>query len=306
MYGGNDHMKGKKRLTLARKQAWTGRMFVLPFYVGFLIFFARPLYQSILFIFNNIKIEVGGYSMEYIGFDSLVHIFTVDLNYSTNLITTVVQVLWQVPVILLVSIFCALLLNSSFRGRTFVRAVFFLPVIIVTGTVVTIMMSDSTVSGTFSGNVVAAGMVSDAFSLALFLFQLGIPVPVIIIALSVFGSLITVLWKTGVQIIILLAGLQSISPALYEASAIEGATAWENFFKITLPMLTPIITVVLVYSIIDTFMDSNNSVMNQVLTNSSALRLSFASAMAWVFFIVIAVILAIVFLSLSKINRKID
>ena len=104
--------------------------------------------------------------------------------------------------------------------------------------------------------------------------------------------------------IVFLAGLQSISPSLYEASAIEGATAWENFWKITLPMLLPITMVNVIYTIVDLFTDSKNAIMQQVLSNINTLRLGWASAMAWTYFFVIALILAIVFIAFSRLSRN--
>ena len=299
-------MKNRFKLSLAGRQAWTGRMFVLPFYIGFVLFFARPLFQSFLLMFQDITIEVGGYTAEFVGLARLEHIFTVDLNFSTNLVTTTVQVLWQVPVILIASIFIALLLNTKFRGRTFVRAVFFLPVIIVTGAVITIMQADATAAAALTGDVVAAGEIQYSEGIVDFLQSLGLPIGITNRMSMIANSMYNLLWRTGVQMILLLAGLQSISPALYEASAIEGATAWEDFFKITLPMMVPIIAVATVYTIVDSFMDSNNTVMNQILHNSTAFRVEMAAAMAWSFLVVISFILAAVFLLFARVSKKLD
>jgi len=296
--------KKKSKLSLAGRQAWTGRMFVMPFYIGFAAFFAIPLFQSLLFVFQSITMRVGGYDTEWVGMANLVHMFTVDLNFTTNLVTTTTQVLWQVPTVLFASVFIALLLNTKFRGRTFVRAVFFLPVIVVTGSIINIMQADATAAGALTGSVVAAGQIEYSTGLVEFLFSLGLPIRVTVMMATVADSVYNVLWMTGVQVILLLAGLQSISPALYEASAIEGATAWENFFKITLPMLFPIMAVTVVYTIVDTFMDSNNSVMNQILHAASILNVSHAAAMAWTFMLIIAAILAAIFLLFARINRK--
>jgi ABC-type sugar transport system permease subunit len=114
------------------------------------------------------------------------------------------------------------------------------------------------------------------------------------------------LWKTGVQMIIFLAGLQAISPALFEASSIEGASAWENFFMITIPMLSPIILVNTVYTVVDSFIDSSNSVMNQVMANSSSLRLNWAATMSWTYFLLVGVVLAVVMGVFAKINKKLS
>jgi ABC-type sugar transport system permease subunit len=292
------------RLSLAGRQAWTGRLFVMPFYIGFAAFFAIPLLQSFMFVFQTVTVQVQGFETEFIGFANLVRIFTEDLDYSTNLMTTTVQVLWQVPVVLIASIFIAMLLNTKFKGRTFVRAVFFLPVIIVTGAVINIMNMDSTAAAALTGNVAAAGQIQYSSGIEDFLFSLGLPMGMTIRMVIIANSMYNVLWMTGVQVILLLAGLQSVSPALYEASAIEGATPWENFFKITLPMLMPIIAVTTVYTVVDSFMDSNNAVMNQVLHNAAVARFTTAASMAWTYLVIIAVVLTAVFLLFSRINKK--
>ena len=93
-----------------------------------------------------------------------------------------------------------------------------------------------------------------------------------------------------------LAGLQGISPTLYEASSVEGATAWENFWMITFPMLTPIILVNTVYTIVDSFMDLSNGVMAQILGTTSNIEYGKAAAMGWSYTLTILAILGLVFL----------
>ena len=282
-------------------------MFLMPFYIGFVAFFAYPLFQSFMLVFQgNVMPRIGGYDAEFVGMANLIHIFTVDLNFTHNMMTTTGQVLWQIPVVLVASIFIALLLNTKFRGRTFVRAVFFLPVIIVTGAVINIMNADSTAAAALSGDVVAAGQIEYTSGIEEFLFSLGLPINFTGRMIIIANSMYNMLWMTGVQVIILLAGLQSISPALYEASAIEGATPWENFFKITLPMMMPIIAVTTVYTIVDSFMDSNNTVMNQILHNARAFNITMAAAMAWTYMVIIAVVLSVIFIMFALANRKLN
>lgn len=298
-------MKRKRlKMTLAGRQAMTGRLFVLPFYIGFILFFLVPIVQSIVFAFSKVTLDVGAYHTEFVGLENIRYIFNDDLNYTFNLQNSVIQLLWQLPVIILLSLFIALILNSRFKGRTLVRAIFFLPVIAVTGTIVTILQSDTAAANVLAGNVVSSGMIEYSTGIEDFLVRAGLGRQIVDFLTRMSDTIFNLLWKTGVQMIIFLAGLQSISPALYEASAIEGATAWENFFKITVPMMVPIITLNVVYTIVDFFIDSNNLVMNQVIQNSSALRLDRSAAMAWVYFLIVGVILAAVMAVFAQINKR--
>jgi ABC-type sugar transport system permease subunit len=297
-------LKIREKMTLAQKASWTGRLFVLPFYIGLLVFFVRPLIETLRFVFCDVKLDVGQYTATFNDFKNLTYIFTEDLNFTHNLISSVTNLFWQMPIIVLAGLFIAIILNSKFHGRTFVRAVFFLPVIVVTGTVVLIIQQDTAASSILSGDIVSGGTIQYSSGLQELLVKSGLNSQLVSAFTTVSDTMFNLLWKTGVQMIIFLAGLQSISPTLYEASAIEGATAWENFFKITIPMLSPIILVNIVYTIVDTFTDKSNLVMNQIMVNSSAVRLGWAAAMSWTYFLFIGIILAIVMGVFARINRS--
>lgn len=297
-------MRKRKPMSLARRASWTGRLFVLPFYIGFIVFFAKPLLESLWFAFNNVSIELGGYGYDFVGLSHIRYIFTEDLDYSKNLLTSVGNLLWQTPIIVLISLFIAIILNSKFHGRTFVRAVFFLPVIVVTGTVTLIIQSDTAASGVLSGGVVASGTIQYSTALQDMLVNAGLNSKMVEMFTTVSDAMFNLLWKTGIQMIIFLAGLQSISPSLYEASSIEGATAWENFFMITVPMISPMILVNLVYTIVDSFTDANNLVITQMTAVSRSLNLGRAAAMSWVYFLIIAVVLGLVMLIYKRSVRE--
>ena len=101
--------------------------------------------------------------------------------------------------------------------------------------------------------------------------------------------------RSGVQMLIFLAGLQSISPAIYESCQIDGASSWETFWKITFPMISPMILVNGVYTIIDSFTTDSNSVMKFIAnkytqTNGNVI----SSAMSWVYFLIVMLIVGIV------------
>ena len=294
------------QLSLSARSAWTAQIFILPFYFGFWFFFFSPLVESLRMSFSKVSVSPGsGYSFEWVGIDNYRIAFFEDGTFTTNLATSFSQMLWQVPVIVVLSLFLAIIINQKFRGRVFVRAVFFLPVIFASGVALSMINSDSVAGSAIAGNVVSAEGVVSMNSLNELLKNAGFNNEVITIATQIANSLFSMIWRSGIQMIIFLAGLQSISPALYEASAIEGATAWENFWKITLPMLTPTILINMVYTIVDSFTDTSNSVMRQVtsLMTNSISKLGLASSFAWIYFLCIGVILIVVLLVFKMLDK---
>lgn len=296
--------KGKKFLSLKKREGMVGWLFILPFILGFLLFSAKPLVETFIMTFNEVTVDFGGYKMEYSGLENLNYIYNVDTDFLLNLFTSVGNMIWQVPCILIFSIILAQVVNSEFSGRTFVRSVLFVPVIIMSGTVVLIIQNDVVASATLSGGVVTGGEINYADGMAVILEEAGLSRPIVEFFETVAENMFNLIWKTGVQIVIFLAGLQSISPSLYEASSIEGANRWENFFKITLPMLMPIITINTVYTIVDYFTDSTNEAMNQVLVAVKSIKYGVAAAMSWSYFALILLFIAIVMLILAKFSKK--
>lgn len=287
-------------MTLSRRRAWTGRIFALPFYIGLIFFVIGPIVQSIVFAFSDVKVEVNGFNTAFIGFENISYVLKNDQNYTTNLASSVLQLLWQVPVIIIAALFFALLLNNKFPGRTFVRAIFFLPVIIATGVVINILKSDVVANSILTGNIVSGGQVYESTVLQQIFVKIGLNSSMIGFFTLICNNMFDLLWQTGIQMIIFLAALQSIPKTLYEASSVEGATAWDDFFKITIPMISPFILVNLIYTVIDNFTTPTNKVMMQVLNLTNKLTFGWAAAMAWVYFLIIAIILFIVVLLFSK------
>ncbi len=293
----------KSRLSLTTRQSLIGLGFTSPFIIGFLLFFFKPLMQSFMFMFSKVKVSLEGYGTEFIGLENLEYIFKKDATFTTNLMDSMTKLLWQVPVIIVFSLFFAIILNQKFKGRIVMRAIFFLPVIIASGLVMDIIQSDAAAGAALSGSVVSAGNTSNSDVLRELLINTGLSDKFVNAITTVTDSLFTLTWKTGIQMIIFLAGLQSVPSSLYEAASVEGASGWESFWKITLPMLTPILQLTIVYTIVDNFTDTKNVVMTQVMSNARLVRYGWTSAMSWVYFLIIAVVLAIVFIIFYLIGR---
>ncbi len=295
--------------TLLQKRAVTGYLFLLPFVIGFLLFFLTPAIKSIVFSFSRINVNgIGGYTMTPSGLDNYKMALMINTDYPSFVLAAIGNLCRTLPLVVIFSFFAATLLNKSFKGRGFVRAVLFMPVILTSGVILAIETSDvlmSSMQASFQNQVNASGSTAmQAFELQTLLTSLNIPTNIVTIVMSIVNNLYGIITASGVQILVFLAALQSVPKSLYEASSIEGATAWEDFWKITLPMVSPYFVVNIVYTVVDTFTSAGN-ISGVSLSYTSILDyiydISFinfdyglGSAMSWFYFICIAGIMAVV------------
>ncbi|OBZ12530.1 MULTISPECIES: carbohydrate ABC transporter permease [Bacillales] len=288
-----------RALPYTKKKELYGFLFVLPWVLGFLLFFAKPLLTSLLYSFQNMEMTPEGLRGTFIGWGNFEYALFKDPTFIREAVNSFVNMLYGVPLILVYSIFVAVLLKNKFRGRGFMRAVSFLPVIIASGVLMQILKED----------VFSEGMRGGAGSVYLFtgagingiLQELGLGTELIGIFNNVIARIFDLTWRSGVQVLLFLAGLHAIPGYLYEASSIEGARPWEQFWKITLPMLTPMMMLNIIYTIIDTFTDYGNSVILMIYNTAfSQVRFGYSSALAWLYCLVIAVFLGAVYLLLKK------
>ena len=290
----------KKRRGIAydKKQGFVGFMFTLPWLIGFLMFFFVPAIKSIQFSLSDVKI-FEDYATEWNNFSNYINIFN-NANFIQNLSTTFGDLFINVPVILVFSLFVAVLLNRKFIGRGLARAVFFLPVIVTTGVVMTAFNGASDSSKVFEGEV-SNGILFSTMNSTAVLQELGLSQQITGYLITISDRIFDVVWDSGIQIILFLSALQGISPALYEACDVEGATAWEKFWLITFPSVSPIILVNIIYTIVDTFSDPSNAVLHQIdELVTSTFDYGTAAAMVWVYFAIVLVIIGGVFLVCKK------
>lgn len=294
----------KSVFNLKTKESLWARIFMLPFYLGFILFSAKPLFETFIMIFNTVGIEYGGYKMEYVGIENLNQIFNKDPDFLLNLFTSVGNMLWQVPTILFISLFLAVLINTKFKGRGFVRSVFFLPVIVVTGTIILIIQNDVVANAALQGGVVSGGEIEYNVGIDQLLVDAGLNQKVVTLFTTLANNMFNLLWRSGIQIVLFLAALQSIPSSLYEASSVEGATKIDDFFKITLPMTIPIMIINTVYTIVDGFTEATNLAMNQVMVAVNNLNYGVGAAMSWSYFLLIGVFIAFVMFIFAKLSKK--
>ncbi|WP_325176577.1 carbohydrate ABC transporter permease [Paenibacillus alkalitolerans] len=292
----------KKRMTLTRKRALLGYAFILPWLIGFVFLFAAPLVQSANFSFHELKVAPGGYELRFTGLKNFNDALFVDANFNRILTESVTEMVWNVPMILFFSLFSAALLNQKFRGRTMARAVFFLPVILASGAIAAAETS-GLISLTGSSEVakelgeMQSGF--DTLSLIFLLENAGFPEWFINYIVDGVMRIYEIIRSSGVQILIFLAALQSVPPSMYEVAKMEGATAYESFWKITFPMVSPLILTNVIYTIIDSF---SNSTVTQTIYETAFRSQNFglSAAMSWLYTLVVAVILVIIGVLISR------
>lgn len=282
-----------------KKKELYGLLFVLPWIIGFILFFAKPLFTSLLYAFQNLELTPEGLKGSFIGWDNFEYALYKDPSFIREAVNSFVNMLYGVPLILVYSLFVAVMIKNKFPGRGFMRAVSFLPVIIASGVLMQVLKED----------VFSQGMRGGTESVYLFagagingiLTELGLGPQLIEVFNNVIARIFDLTWRSGVQVLLFLAGLHTIPGYLYEASSLEGARPWEQFWKVTLPMLTPMMLLNIVYTIIDTFTDYGNSVIMMIYNTAfSQVRFGYSSALAWLYCLAIAVFLGLVYLLLKK------
>ncbi|WP_054023626.1 carbohydrate ABC transporter permease [Bacillus sp. FJAT-28004] len=284
--------------TYNEQKALWGFLYVLPWLLGFLFFFFIPLLTSLQYSLSSIKANANGMTMKYIGFANYIEALTVNTSFNRILTESVVNMVVNVPLIVIFSLFLAVLLNQKFVGRALARSIFFLPVILASGVIATLEAS-SLVQAINEQNANGGVFSSGTLELANIMVRSGVNEDIVLYLMDAVERIYQIVSQSGVQILIFLAGIQTISPQLYEASKIEGATGYEAFWKITFPMVSPLILVNVIYTIIDSFSRNNMTTLIKE-TGFTTFNFGLSSAMAWIYFMIIMIILLVSAYFISK------
>ncbi len=296
--------KKRKIASLDRRKARSGWLFILPFLIGFVLIYLPMIKDSIVFSFSKINAGTGGgaYTTEFVGWKNYKEALTEDPDFAKTLVSGLKQLAFEIPAIIIFSLFMAVMLNQNMAGRGVFRAIFFIPVILSTGIMETIAASDimsDYMEGTDgidtgTGSSAATELVSSMDLQRLFA-NMKVGTEIVDYVTTAINNIYGIVNRSGVQMLIFLASLQSISPAIYESCKIDGATAWETFWKVTFPMITPMILVNAVYTIIDSFTTESNVVMTFISQKYSASNGQvLSSAMSWIYFLIVIVIVSII------------
>lgn len=291
-----------RKIPYERRKAMYGYGFIALWFLGSLYFFIAPLITSLVYSFHDTKVDNGGMKLSNLGFQNYYDIFRTDTDYSPALVSMLKDTAINTPLILVFSIFIAVILNQKFKGRTAARAIFFLPVIIATGPVIDIINGNMSTGGYAGGSeqfstMFEADLVDELLQ---FLGVYNISDQLTEVISTVTSDIFNLVWKCGIQILLFLSALQGIPYSAKEAASMEGATSWEYFWKITLPYISPMLIAGLVYTIVDSFVDPSNEVMTLVLNQSQQWKHGYSAAMAWAYFAIVGVILAIALAIVNK------
>lgn len=263
------------RISLSKRKMLEGYLFILPWVIGFSVFLAFPLGRSLFISFGKM-ISFVGFRFEFIGAVNYLEAFLIDLDFVPTFIAVVRDALINIPIILVFSFFVAFLINQKLRGRVVFRIIFFLPVVMASGPVIERLFVQEVGIIPILQRLDIGGVIYGYFD------------PIIATPLvDIINRIMLVLWRSGVQILLCLAGLQAISPTLYEAAKCDGADEWSMFWKITLPMIMPILEVTAIYTIVDSFTDIFNPLLIYINDVFNLHLFGYAAALGWIYFVFI-------------------
>ncbi len=293
--------KQKNKLAgLQRRKAIAGYIFIAPFILGFLVFMVKPFFQSLYMSFCNVEVTAGSFNPIFQGIDNYKRAFTYDPKFNKQLVEEISRMVVDSVAIMVFSFFVALILNQKFKGRALVRAIFFLPVILSSGVILGLETNNQLMKQLqvaieeTTTNISITGAVEEILRTA------GVGVKAFEKVFSVIDKIYDIAISSGIQIIIFLSGLQTISSSMYEAADIEGCTKWESLWKITFPMISSMFLVNWIYTVIDFCMRSDNKVIKQITDSIMQIDYGFASAMTWIYFVIVIAFVGISSLIISR------
>ncbi len=301
---GKDLMMKKQKNKLAglqKRKAIAGYCFISPFIIGFLAFMVKPLFQSLHMSFSEVSLGSGNFSLALNGIENFKYAFRVDPEYTRLLVEELGRMVVYSLAIIVFSFFVALILNQKFKGRALVRAIFFLPVILSSGVILGLETNNQLMATLAAQIEDSTGGVSITAALEEILRTSGVGVRAFEKVFEVIDNIYDVAIASGIQIIIFLSGLQTISSSMYEAADIEGCTKWESLWKITFPMISSMFLVNWIYTVVDFCMRSDNAVIEKIQSVMiDQMQYGRASAMSWVYFVVILAFIGISSYLISK------
>ena len=295
-------VKRRRASSLDKKKARGGWLFVAPFVIGFILIYLPILIESVQYTFCDVsQADEGGRILTPVGWANYREALfgVVGADFIETLVNGLLDMVFDIPMILIFSLFMAVLLNQKMPGRAAFRAIFFIPVIISTGILDSIQEANNMAAAMEGGGIDDGSGAStseelvSSFDVAMLFSNMAVGQGLVSYVTEAINNIFDIVNRSGVQMLIFLAGLQSISPAIYESVQIDGATAWETFWKITFPMISPMILVNAVYTVIDSFTSKSNVVMT-FISNYQLTDNVVSSAMSWIYFLVVILIIAVV------------
>ena len=289
-------MKEKKVKSVESLRRRYGYSFVSHWVIGLVVFFFVPVIYSICYAFSDITVEESGFVLDFVGFKNFSESLFENPTYLDQIRDSIGSMFYSLPMIVALSLILAVLLNQKYYGRTVMRIIFFLPVIIESSVILRLLSDPSINAPIFNLSTDGQGIMNYDEILG----NLNLPPQITEFLTFFLSNAVSLTWSCGVQIILFLAGLQSIPESLYEVSKIEGANKWEEFWQITVPMLRHVLSLVIIYTMISKFTAANNPIMETSVNLMRSMNYSEASAMLWFYF---AIVLSVIGIVLFLYNR---
>ena len=288
----------KRRGGIEQIKSRYGWLFISTWLIGVVLFFLVPIIQSIIYSFSQMTLTADGVNTVWVGLKNYNYVINEHTDYLNWLSKSITNFVYSLPIIVILSLILAILLNQKFRGRLFFRALYFMPVIIATGVVIDLIsgMSGSDMTTSSVNESVSGGM----FSVQDIIAILDLPAQVADFVQKIISNIFDLIWNSGVQTILFRAGLQAIPATLYEASKVEGATKWEEFWFITFPMLSNVTLLVLVYTMVELFVSKSTILVSKVYDLMRAAVYDQTSAMMWFYFLCVGAVMGLIVLLYKK------
>jgi ABC-type sugar transport system permease subunit len=281
----------KQKKSSEKRAALLGYIFSAHWAAGFILLTLYPLLFSLYMSTRSVTVSASGIISVPMGVQNFSYALTLDIKFIMALLEAIRFTGIITPLVIILSFITGLLLSQPIKARGLFRAIYFFPVIIISGSLMSLLEDN----GVFAIINIEQSGVFRALNQA----GLGVFMEAVRFLVS---NIFTVLWFSGVQILIYLSGMQKISRSLYEAASIDGASRWQSFWKITLPSTTQFTLINIVYTVVTLATFSTNRVIEKIRVdmfgNMQFQGLGYASAMAWIYFAVILLMLA-VFLGLT-------
>ncbi len=290
-------MRNRKKNLLVQRRGKYGYLFAAPWIIGLVVFVIFPLIEAVRISFSKLSVGLQQYTLDFVGFENYRNIFLVDTEYRVTLLSSFSAILYQVPLVIFFSFFLASVLNMKFKSRGLVRSILFIPVVIASGTVDVLMKNDylSTTAGSDAGTEQVEGIIH-------MISNFDMPLQIVTFLQRALQEVGTITTMSAVPIVIFIAALQAISDSIYEAAFIEGASAWEVFWKIRFPLVSPHILVCVIYCLIDSLNSAANPVVALIKqTTYTRIEYGSGSAMSVVYMLVTLLLVFLVYKVISRV-----